>query len=89
MKTRDTHGAFIILIWTLIAKVQRFTEASCVPIYPRADMVTGLLLCPVIGRCMLRRQAEEARLSQQVFRYSSSQPNQASYTSSFLSEVQR
>lgn len=89
MKTRDTQGSFIILIWTLIAKVQRLTAAPCVPIYPRADVVTGLLLCPLIGRCMLRRRAEEGRLSQQVFRYSSSQSEQPSYASSMLSRVQR
>ena len=35
MKTRDTQGSFILLIWTLIAKVKDVTNAPVVPIYPR------------------------------------------------------
>ena len=89
VKTRNTQGSFIILIWTLIAKVKQIANAPVVPTYPRADIMPSLLLCPVICRCTQRRQAEEARLSQRVFRYSSSQSNPPSYTSSFLSGVQR
>jgi hypothetical protein len=82
MKTRDTQGSFIILIWTLIAKVKEVTSAPVVSIHPRADLVADLLLRPLIFRCMQRRQAEETRLSQRVFRYCSSCPS-PSYTSSF------
>lgn len=84
MKTQEKQGSFIVLIWTLIAKVKQVTNARCVPIYPRADMVASLLLGPVIFRCMQRRQAEEARLSQRVFRYSSARPYLPSFTSSFF-----
>jgi hypothetical protein len=88
MKTRDTQGSFILVIWTLIAKVKDVTNAAIVPIHPHADMVAGLFLRPVICRSLLRRQAEEHRLNQRVFRYCSSQPPTPSYTSSFLSRVQ-
>lgn len=87
MKTRDTQGSFVGLIWTLIVTVKRLTAAPRVLIYPHVDMAAGFLLCPVICRCMQRQQAEEARLSQRVFRYSSSRLDTPSYTSSFLSEV--
>ena len=71
MKTRDTQGSFINLIWTLIAKVKEVTNASSVPIHPRADVARDLLLQPVVFRSLQRRQAEEARLSPRVFRFSS------------------
>ena len=74
MKTRDTQGAFISLIWTLIAKVKEVTNASSIPIHPHAHMAADLILLPVVSRCTQRRQAEEARLSERVFRYSSSHP---------------
>jgi hypothetical protein len=90
MKARSTQGSFIILIWTLIATVKRITAAPCVFVYPRADKVASLLLHPVLCRCMQRRQADEARLSQRVFRYSSSSSDAPSYaSSSFLWGVQR
>ncbi len=72
MKTQDTQGSFITLIWTLIAKVKDVTSATSVPIHPRADMATDLLLQPVVFRGMQRRLAEEASLSPRVFRFSSS-----------------
>jgi hypothetical protein len=71
MKTRDTQGSFILLIRTLIAKVKELTEAPTVPIPPRADLVADLFLRPVVCRSMQRRQAEEARVDERVFRYSS------------------
>jgi hypothetical protein len=89
MKTRNTQGSFISLIWTLIVTVKRITATPCVLIYPHSDVVASLLLRPVISRCVQRRQAEEARLSQRVFRYSSSPCNTPSYTSSFWSGVQQ
>lgn len=90
VKTRNTQGSFIILIWTLIAKVKEIANAPMVLIYPHSDVVASLLLRPVISRCVQRRQAEEARLSQRVFRYSSSSSDAPSYvSSSFLWGAQR
>ena len=71
MKTRDTQGAFISLIWTLIAKVKQITTASSVPIHPHADMAADLLLQPVVSRSTQRRLAEDVSLSYQVYRFSS------------------
>jgi hypothetical protein len=71
MKTRDTQGSFITIIWTLIGKVKELA-ATGVPIPPRAELVADLLLFPVVTRTMQRRQAEETRLGGLVFRYSSS-----------------
>lgn len=85
MKTRDTQGSFIILIWTLIVKVKEIANAPIAPVHPRADMLADLLLRPIVCRSMQRRQAEEDRLSHQVFRYSSSHSSTPSYTSSFYS----
>ena len=87
MKTRDTQGSFITLIWTLLAKVKDVINANCVPIHPRADVVADLFLRPVVCRSIQRRQAEEARLSNFVFRYSSSPPRATSCASSSLSGV--
>jgi hypothetical protein len=71
MKTRDTQGAFISLIWTLIAKVKQITTASSVPIHPHADRAADLLLQPVVSRSTQRRLAEDASLNHQVYRFSS------------------
>jgi len=71
MKTRDTQGSFITVIWTLIGKVKELA-ATGVPIPPRADLVADLLLFPVVARTTQRRLAEEARLNGLVFRYSNS-----------------
>jgi len=81
MSTRDTQGSFIRIIWALIVKVKELTATS-VPIHPRADVVADLLLLPVVTRGTQRRQAEEARLSHMVFRYSSSNPCASSCASS-------
>lgn len=88
MKTQNTQGSFILLIGTLIAKVQQFAYAPGVPLHPRGVMVASFLLRPLLCRCTQRRQAEEARLSQGVFRYCSSPSNTPSYASSFSSGVQ-
>ena len=71
MKTRDTQGSFILLIWTLILRVKELTRAPIVLLYPRANVVADLFLRPVICRSMQRRQAEEAQLSLRVYRFSS------------------
>ena len=72
MKTENTQGSFMLLIWTLIAQVKDLTNAPMVPILPRADVAADLLLLPVVSRGMQRRQAEEARLADRVYRFSSS-----------------
>ena len=82
MKTRDTQGSFITLIWTLMAKVKEITNGNGVITYPRADMVADLLLLPVVSRTMQRQLVEEARVSNLVFRYSSSPPRASSCASS-------
>jgi hypothetical protein len=87
MKTRDTQGSFIILIWALIAKVEQLTNVPGVSTYPRAELVADLLLRPLVCRSMQRQQAEEARLSQRVFRYSGSHPSTPSCASSSLSRL--
>ncbi len=46
MKTRDTQGSFIILIWALIAKVEQLTNVPGVSTYPRAELVADLLTAP-------------------------------------------
>lgn len=74
MKTRDTQGSFIILIWTLIAKVKEVISVGSVSIHPRADVVAGLFLLPVVTRSIQRRQAEEAGIRDRVFRFSSDGP---------------
>jgi hypothetical protein len=84
MKTRGTLGPFITVIWELIAKVKEVAAGSF-PIHPRADVVADLLLLPVISRMTQRRVAEEARLSDMVFRYSSSSSCASSCASSSLS----
>lgn len=71
MKTRDSQGAFISLIWTLIAKVKEVTNAASVPIYPHADMAADLLLLPVVSRSTQRRMAEDACFNHRVYRFSS------------------
>ena len=71
MKPRDTKGAFISLIWTLIAKVKEVTNASGVPIHPHADVAADLLLLPVVSRSTQRRLAEDASLNLRVYRFSS------------------
>jgi hypothetical protein len=81
MKTRDKQGSFILLIRTLIAKVKELTEAPTVLLHPRDDLVADLFLRPVVCRSMQRRRADEARLSNLVFRYSS--PRQCIPSSSF------
>lgn len=73
MKTRESQGSFIAVIWMLMVKVQELCTAG-VPIHPRADLAAGLLLGPVVSRSLQRRRAEEARFSNRVFRYSSSSP---------------
>jgi len=73
MKTREPQGSFIILIWTLMTKVQQVCTAG-VPIHPRADSVADLLLRPLVSRVALRRRAEEGRFSNLVVRYSSYHP---------------
>lgn len=83
MKTRDTQGSFITVIWELIAKVKEVVAGSF-PIHPRADVVAGLLLLPVISRMTQRRLAEEARLGDMVFRYNSSSSRASSCASSSL-----
>ena len=82
MKTRETQGSFITIIWTLITKIKEVVAGS-VLIHPRADVVADLFLLPVISRMTQRRLAEEARLSDIVFRYSSSHPCASSCASSF------
>ena len=82
MKTRDTQGSFITVIWTLIAMVRECTSRTGAPNHPRAEMVADLLLLPVVSRTMQRRLAEEARLTHLVFRYSSSPPCASSCASS-------
>ena len=81
MKTRESQGSFITVIWALIGKVKEVCAAG-VPIHPRADLVAGLVLRPVVVRSMQRRLAEEAQLSNRVFRYSSSHSCAASCASS-------
>src|SRR5271157_4917148 len=71
MKTRESQGSFIDVIRTLMAKVQQLSAAN-VSIPPRADLVAGFLLLPIASRSVQRRRAEETRLSNLVFRYSSS-----------------
>jgi hypothetical protein len=80
MKSQDKQESLIIVIWALIAKVKQLTNASGVTIYPPAEMVADLLLRPIVCRSIQRRQAEEASVSQRVFRYSSSHPSTPSYT---------
>jgi len=70
MKTRDTQGAFITLIWTLIAKVKEITNAERLPIHPRADLVAALLLQSVVSRSTQRRLVEDASLNHRVYRFS-------------------
>ena len=89
MNTRDTQGSFIILIWMLIAQVKEITKAPIASFHPRAEVLADLLLRPVIYRSVQRQQAEEARLSQRVFRYSSSHPLIPSSSSSFTTVVHR
>lgn len=74
METHDTQGLFMIIIWTLIARVKELTESPIVPIHPRADLVTDLFLRPVISRSIRRQEAEDARLRNRIFRYSSPHP---------------
>jgi hypothetical protein len=74
-----TQGSFINLIWALIAKIKEVTRAPIVHIHPGAEVVAGLFLVPVICRNTMRGQAEEACLSERVFRYSSSQPFASSF----------
>ena len=81
MKTRDTQGSFITVLWALIGKVKEVAETG-VPIRRRADLVADLLLLPVVARSTQRRLAEEARLSNRVSRYSSSHSCEASCASS-------
>ena len=71
MNRQDAQGSFIVLVWTLIGKVKEFIQAPIVPIHPRAEVVADLLLLPIVSRSMQRRQAEEARLSDRVYRFSS------------------
>jgi len=71
MNTRQAQGSFVALIWTLIVMVKETVNAPAVPISPRASAVADLLLQPVVSRSMQRRQAEEARLSPRVYRFSS------------------
>ncbi len=71
MNTRDTQGSFIILIWTLIARVKELTRAPIVPIHPRADLVADLFLRPMVCRSMQRRRAEDASLNHRGYRFSS------------------
>jgi hypothetical protein len=71
MKTRNGQGTFILLIWTLIAKVKQLARAPIVLLHPGADLVVDLLLWPLLLRSVQRRQAEEARLSSRVYRFSS------------------
>ncbi len=71
MKTRDTQGAFITLIWTLIAKVKEVTQTERLPIHPRAELVAELLLQSVVSRSTQRRLAEDASLNHRVYRFSS------------------
>ncbi len=71
MKTRDTQGSFIALIWTLIAKVKEVTNAVGIPIHPPAHMAADLLLLPVVSRSTQRRLAEDAGLNHRVYRFSS------------------
>ena len=70
MKTRETQGSFIALIWTLIAKVKDVTNASNVLIHPQADIVADLILQPTVFRSMQRRLAEDASLNHRVYRFS-------------------
>jgi len=70
MKTRQTHGAFIALIWALMRKVEEVTTGS-VCTHPRPDMAADLLLQPVVSRGLQRRLAEDAGLTHRVYRFSS------------------
>jgi hypothetical protein len=72
MKAQGTQGSFITVIWTLIAKVKEVTGIASVPIHPRVDVVSDLLLQPLVSRSIQRRLVEEARLSPRVYRFSSS-----------------
>lgn len=71
MNRRDAQGSFIVLIWTLIAKVKDLAKTPIVLFHPRADMVADLLLRPLIDRSMQRRLAEDASLNHRVYRFSS------------------
>jgi hypothetical protein len=71
MNTRDNQGAFITLIWTLIAKVKEIADAPSGPIHPHADIEADLLLLPVVSRGTQRRLAEDATLNHRAYRFSS------------------
>ena len=72
MKTREMQGSFIALISTPTVKE---VAAESVPIHPRANFMAELLLQSVVSRTTQRRLAEDASLSDRVYRFSSANPS--------------
>jgi hypothetical protein len=96
MRTQDTQGSFITLIRTFLAKAKEVSDVApaastadtgSVPVHPRADVVANLLLLRVLSGKLQERLADQDRLGDRVFRYSSSDPCVRCSASSSLSGV--
>ena len=80
MRTQNRQGSFITLIRTLLTKAKEVSDVAAnadtqsSPIHPRAEVVANLLVLRAISVRMQERLAEEERLAERVFRYSSSDP---------------
>ncbi len=83
MRTQDTQGTLITLIRTFLAKTKEISDVASadsivdtasVSLHPRADVVANLLMLRVLFMKIQKRLADEDRLSERIFRYSSSNP---------------
>ncbi len=83
MRTQDTQGSFITLIQRFLAKVKEISEvasadstadAASASIPPRVEVVANLFMLHVLCLKIQKRLADQDRLSERIFRYSSSDP---------------
>lgn len=80
MKMRDTQRALITFLRTLVTKVNNVATvpaiamdatSDAVSVYPRAGMAADLFLLRALSKTIQSRLAEEARVTERTFRFSS------------------